>query len=254
MKGQEVLAAHVPELQEGRGPLIVGIILAAFSAASAALLAVDRLGPAWSGAGQVLALSLGFLWSAQFYWRRREYQARWGSLAYRNAFARHMLLGVPVMFAAIAHTPYLPGEPIRFGWAAPLVWLAGLYLALTGALLYVRSYGVFGVDRLAALYVYFPAEGRLVNSSIYGILRHPAYSGLVRIGLALGLWGGTWLSLPVGLFMPIGLTLWLRLVEEPELIERFGARYAEYRKSVPAFWPRARDASAFLKFLIAGEA
>jgi protein-S-isoprenylcysteine O-methyltransferase Ste14 len=52
--------------------------------------------------------------------------------------------------------------------------------------------------------------------------------------------------------MPVGLTLWLRLVEEPELIERFGQGYATYRRNVPAFWPKPRDAGKFLRFLISG--
>ncbi len=50
--------------------------------------------------------------------------------------------------------------------------MIGLYLALSGALLYVRSYVVFGVDYLAALYVYFPAEGRIVVFSLHAQLQH----------------------------------------------------------------------------------
>jgi protein-S-isoprenylcysteine O-methyltransferase Ste14 len=46
--------------------------------------------------------------------------------------------------------------------------------------------------------------------------------------------------------------LWLRLVEEPELIERFGQRYATYHRNVPAFWPRLGDARKYLQFLITG--
>lgn len=53
--------------------------------------------------------------------------------------------------------------------------------------------------------------------------------------------------------MPIGLTIWLRLAGEPELIERFGEGYAEYRRRVPAFWPRLGDAGRFARFLVAGE-
>jgi protein-S-isoprenylcysteine O-methyltransferase Ste14 len=76
---------------------------------------------------------------------------------------------------------------------------------------------------------------------------------VIRVGLAFGLWRGTWFSILFGLFMPIGLTLWLRLVEEPELIERFGEGYADYRRKVPAFWPRVQDAGKFMKFLVTGQ-
>ncbi len=52
--------------------------------------------------------------------------------------------------------------------------------------------------------------------------------------------------------MPVILTLWLRLVEEPELIERFGGGYRAFRREVPAFWPRPRDVGRFYRFLLAG--
>ncbi|MEK9163968.1 MAG: methyltransferase, partial [Chloroflexota bacterium] len=163
------------------------------------------------------------------------------------------LPGLPFMFAAIFHTAYLPGMRLPLSGATPIVSMIGLYLLVTGALLYVRAYLVFGTDNLAMLYVYFPQEGCMVNSSIYSVLRHPAYSGAIRIGMALGLWRGTAFSILFGHFMPIGLTIWLRLVEEPELIERFGEGYRAYRQKVPAFWPRWQDAQKFWRFLVRGQ-
>lgn len=252
MEGRDILIARVPDLQQGRGPLIGLIVLVVLAAASGAMIAVDRLWPAWTLAGQVAGVLLGFVVTAQFFWRRKEYRAKYGDLAYRNAFAHFALPGLPIMFAAIFHTLYLPGDRVVTGWLTPITSMLGLYFLVTGILLYVRSYRTFGMDNLAMLYVYFPAEGRLVNSSIYGILRHPAYSGAVRMGLAFGLWRGTLWSVLFGLCMPIGLTIWLRLVEEPELIERFGAAYRDHRRSTPAFWPRLKDLGRFYSFLVTG--
>lgn len=249
--GRDKLADHVPDLRRGRGPLIGIIALAFFGIATAIMMIVDWLWPQWTAAGQIGIIAIGFVWAGQFFWRRKEFRAKWGDRAYRNAFGLYMLPGLPFIFAAIAHILYLPGERVVAGWATPLVSMIGLYLVVTGLLLYVRSYLVLGVDNLSMLYVYFPEESRLVNTSIYSILRHPAYSGAVRIGMAFGLWRGTWFSILFGLFMPIGLTLWLRLVEEPELIQRFGAAYAEYRRTVPAFWPRVQDVGRFWQFLLA---
>jgi len=39
-------------------------------------------------------------------------------------------------------------------------------------------------------------------------------------------------------------------VEEKELIQRFGPSYLDYRKHVPAFWPRLRDFGKFLGFFV----
>jgi len=246
------LMAHVPDLRAGRGPIIGLIALASFTAATVVMMVVDRLWPAWTGLAQVAAIVVAFAWTGQFFWRRKEYRARWGDLAYRNAFGRHVLIGLPMIFAAIAHNAYLPGQRIPLGWATPVVALIGLYLTATGLMLWVRAVVTFGLDNLAMLYVYFPDEGRMVESSIYSVIRHPVYSAVIRFGLALGLWHGTWFSIAFGLFMPVGLTFWVRLVEEPELIERFGEGYAGYRREVPAFWPRVRDAGTFFQFLISG--
>jgi protein-S-isoprenylcysteine O-methyltransferase Ste14 len=248
----ENLVAHLPNVRAGRGGIFGLILLASFIVATTAMVALDWLWPAWTGFGQVGAILIGFGWTGQFFWRRQEYRARWGDLAYQKAFRKHILVGLPLIFAAIAHNAYLPGQRIPLGWAGPVVFAVGLYLVVTGLVLWARAIFTFGFDNLAMLYVYFPDEGRLVESSIYGIIRHPVYTAVIRIGLALGLWRGTWFSITFGLFMPIGLTFWLKLIEEPELIERFGPGYATYRRNVPAFWPRARDAGKFLRFLMTG--
>jgi protein-S-isoprenylcysteine O-methyltransferase Ste14 len=251
--GQENFLAHVPELRSRPRRLIAILLaLASFGTATALMLGLDGRWPRWSPLGQVAGVVVGFVVAAQFFWRRKAYRAKYGDMAYRNAGLHFIVPGLPVMFAAIFHTLYLPGERIVPGWAAPITSLGGIVFLAVGAALYVRAYIAFGVDNLAMLYVYFPAEGRMVNSSIYDILRHPAYAGVVRTGLAFGLWRGTWFSILFSLFMPVGLTMWLRLVEEPELIERFGANYADYRRRVPAFWPRWRDVPRFLRFLMTG--
>jgi len=45
MKGEDVLAAHVPDLRVRRGPLINLIALVSAAATSAAMMIVDRLWP-----------------------------------------------------------------------------------------------------------------------------------------------------------------------------------------------------------------
>jgi protein-S-isoprenylcysteine O-methyltransferase Ste14 len=95
------------------------------------------------------------------------------------------------------------------------------------------------------MYIYFPQESRLVQASIYGVLRHPVYSGVLRVGLALVLWNGSPFALFAGLMGLLTMSIWVRRVEEHELIERFGATYRDYRSRTPAFfnlqprtWPK----------------
>src|SRR3989304_2785772 len=254
MNGSEAVLNHVPELkQRSRRVIALLIALSCFALATAGMVIVDVLWPQWTALGQIVGVMLGFVISAQFFWRRREYREKYGDQSYRNAFLHFILPGLPFMFAAIFHTAYLPGMRLPLNGATPIVSIFGLYLLVTGALLYVRAYLVFGVDNLAMLYVYFPAEGRMVNSSVYSILRHPAYSGAIRMGLAFGLWRGTLWSVIFGLFMPIGLTIWLRLAGEAEWGGRLGEGFAECRRKVPAFWRGVGDGRSFLRFLMRGQ-
>lgn len=244
--------AHVPDLAQGRGWLVGLLAFLVFGVASALMMLVDHLLPAWTGVGQVLLIALGFVWMGQFFWRRAEYTRRWGAMAYRNAFARHVLIGLPTILAAVFHTGYVPG--VRIVAAPYTLWLnlLALYLFITGVTLWLRAAFACGLDTLAMLYVYFPQEGHLVESSIYRILRHPIYSAVSRVVLALGLWRGTWFSMAFALCVPVGLTLWLRFAEERELVERMGDEYRDYQRSRPAFWPRLRDVPAFWRFLATG--
>jgi len=253
-KGLDQLRKHVPDLHSpARSALIGLVVILIFSLTTAIFFILDSLWPSWTFAWTIGALIGAFLLVSQFFWRRNEFKARWGEMAYRNAFARYVLTGLPIIFAVVAHPAYMPGPAISVnGWTIGIS-LLGWYLYIVGTVLLIRAIFTFGANNLAMLYVYFPEEGQMVDSAIYSILRHPVYAGIVRIGISLGLLNGNWFALTFGLFMPLGLTIWLRLVEEKELLERFGTGYADYRQKVPAFWPRLHDWDKFYRFLITGK-
>jgi protein-S-isoprenylcysteine O-methyltransferase Ste14 len=253
LPGLDRLAAHVPELRSLAGFALIALIaLSCFSAATAGMLVVDHVAPAWSGAAQLGAIGVAAVLVGGFFRRRAAYRERWGDLAYRNAFARHVLTALPVLIAALLHTAWLPGRYVVVDpWSIPIAVLVA-WLLVSGFVLWLRAIFTFGFDNLAMLYVYVPHEGRMVESSIYGVIRHPAYSGVMQVVLALALARGTWFSIAFGLLMPAGMTIHLRLFEERELLERFGTGYAEYRRRTPAFWPHPRDVGRYLRFLAAG--
>lgn len=80
------------------------------------------------------------------------------------------------------------------------------------------------------------AQGELVTSGPYALLRHPQYVGLVlAIGGALVQWP-TVITLAMA---PVLLGMYWRLAmrEDRELEARFGDQYRSYTKRVPAFVP-----------------
>ncbi|WP_445735626.1 methyltransferase family protein [Mariniflexile sp.] len=80
-------------------------------------------------------------------------------------------------------------------------------------------------------------ENRLATGGLYGLVRHPQYTGLF-----IGLFGEGIVHWPtlfsVGLFpiIVIAYTLLARR-EEKKVIEQFGEEYLEYRRHVPMFLP-----------------
>ena len=129
-----------------------------------------------------------------------------------------------------------------------------IYLLVTGVVLWVRAVLVFGIDNLSLMYIYFPEESRLVSSNVYSVLRHPIYSAVLRLIFALVLWNGSPFALFAGVMAPLSMYVWVRTVEERELIERLGEGYRDYRRHVPAFFnfdPRAW--MTLWRFLVSGK-
>ena len=249
--GLQELTHHFPDLGRTQGWVKLALrALAVFALTTTFFLWTDRLIPDWQPDGQILALTLGFGIMGQFFWRKRAYQERYGELAYRNAFVRFVLPGLSVIFATVAHCAYAPGIEIPDVWWNSYLSAAGWFYLVVGAVLWVRSALTFGADNLAWSYVYFPDEGRLVDTQMYGFLRHPVYSGVLRVTIGLCLLNGNWPALVFALLAPLGFTGWVRLVEERELLRRFPG-YAEYRQRVPAFW--TWHAVKFWRFVLSGE-
>ena len=253
LKGMDQLRARVPDLNTPRGNLRVGLyVLAWFALVTFYFITTDKI-PDWSIDSQIVVIALGFLWLSLFFSRKKAYKEKYGNLAYRNAFAHFGVPGLALILSAVFHTGYMNGPFVPHGWWTDIFVPLGWLMLLVGAGLWIRGIRAFGFDNLALLYVYFPEEGQIVDSNIYSVLRHPIYAAVLRVIIGLGLLNGNADALAFILLAPLGLFGWIRLVEEKELLERFGASYADYRKRVPAFWPKWRDLGKFFGFLLKGE-
>jgi protein-S-isoprenylcysteine O-methyltransferase Ste14 len=253
IKGLDQLRKHIPDLNTPLGALrffVFPIIL--FFLITFFFNTIRFTRPYWQLVAEILLGGLGFGLLYQFFRYKQDIKARFGPLAYRRAALLYGLPAVTIIAAVVARVRYLPGPEIpRFGWYIVLPAL-GWVSIVAGALLGLRTVQIFGVDNLTMLYVYFPEESQLVNHRIYNILRHPAYSAVQYIAFGLALLNGNWFAFACALIIAFGLWGWVRLVEEKELIERFGQAYVEYRQHVPPFLPRLRDLGGFIGFLIAG--
>jgi protein-S-isoprenylcysteine O-methyltransferase Ste14 len=254
MRGVDKIQKHLPGYNTNTGRLrVFGVPVILFLFVTILFITEDRTWPVWLLDGEVVIGTLGFVLMYMFFRVRADFKEKYGPLAYSEAATRCLFPGLALIFAVIARIGYIPGPPIPHFWWYPALDVLGWLLIITGGLLWVRSVQVFGVDNLTMLYVYHPEEGRIVHHAIYDILRHPIYGAAQRVAIGLAFLNGTWFALTLSLILALGLWGWVRLVEEKELIERFGSDYAGYRQGVPAFWPRFRDLRGFVEFMVTGK-
>lgn len=254
IKGLDQIRKHVPDLNTPLGVLrffLLFIVL--FFLVTALFTTVHFPRAFWPLVAEIMLCGLGFFLLYQFFRQRQNYKARFGPLAYSRAASRFGFPGVTIIAAMVARIRYLPGPEIPHFWGYILLPVLGWALIVVGVILSFRTVQTFGVDNLTMLYVYFPEESHLVNHNIYNILRHPAYAAVQCIAFGLALLNGRWFALACAIFFLLGLWGWVRVVEENELIMRFGPSYIEYRKRVPAFWPLLGDLRGFFGFLIFGK-
>ena len=81
-------------------------------------------------------------------------------------------------------------------------------------------------------------ENRLATDGLYGLIRHPQYTGLF-----IGLFGEGvvhWPTLFSVAVFPVIVLAYVLLArrEERQVLERFGEQYRPYRRRVPMFFPR----------------
>lgn len=253
IKGFDQILKHVSDLTTPLGVLrffLPSLILFILMTALSTLLRFT--GYFWLLAVEIVPGGLGFGLLALFFRYKADFKSRFGPLAYSRAASWLGFPGVVMIGTLIARIRYLAGPLIPRFWGLNGLPVLGWALMVMGVLLALRTVQIFGVDNLVMLYVYFPEESHLVNHKIYDILRHPAYAAVQCIAFGLALLNGSWLAFAGAVIFSMALWGWLRLVEEKELIQRFGPAYIEYRQRVPAFLPHPRHLAGLFEFMIFG--
>jgi len=220
--------------------------------------------------GVLLLEIVGFFLAWQMWLWKNRLKEKYGPTSYQrivfSGFAGIILVITLAFTQYIPYYSYAPAfwasSPLQilatplekfFGGAGPALFYAKEILAvaliITGLMMCARAIQIFGVDYMAVVYLYFPEESQIQENEIYSVLRHPAYASLLIIALGGTFHTFTLLSFLSFLTFLLGFYVHIYLVEEKELIQRFGDSYKTYRKKVPAFFIRPRDKNIFLRFL-----
>ena len=84
------------------------------------------------------------------------------------------------------------------------------------------------------------ATQKLVAEGPYSYCRNPMALGTALFYLGVAFWLGSLSAMGLGLVYPVGILIYIKLIEEKELEERFGSEYIEYKKRTPFLIPRLR--------------
>jgi protein-S-isoprenylcysteine O-methyltransferase Ste14 len=127
--------------------------------------------------------------------------------------------------------------PRGSAWSTP-AWLRGVSVGLV-----VLGLGVAVVSGLALGRALTPTpvpngRGRLRTDGLYGLVRHPIYTGVLTVVVGLTLGSGSWAGLALGL-VTVGFFGVKARWEEARLAEAF-PDYGAYAAGTPRFVPRSR--------------
>ena len=152
------------------------------------------------------------------------------------------LMTIVAVTILVMWSMYLVRDPlleVKFGVRWPLVSVGVVLLALS-CYLNVQVYRqvpkrmALGLDEVSS-----DDFGELVTNGIYSRSRHPRFLGMALAVAAVAFltnFAALYVLVPVYL---VGITL-VAILEERELVARFGSQYLEYARDVPRFVPRFR--------------
>ncbi len=123
----------------------------------------------------------------------------------------------------------LPGLDIRYGWSNMPAWVsiaAGVVLFLC----YMLVFRTMQVNSFLSRVVEVADSQKVVDTDVYGIVRHPMYVGMTILyivsPIVLGSW---WAVIPALVIIPV---IVFRILDEEKALEQELPGYVEYKQKV----------------------
>ncbi len=123
----------------------------------------------------------------------------------------------------------LAGLDFRFGWTTVPQWLV-----IPASVLLLASYGLYAEVMRENSYLSRTVEVQenqtVIDTGLYGIVRHPMYLSTIVLYLSIPLVLGSWISFAVFLLYPVVIVF--RIRNEEQVLEDGLAGYSEYKQRV----------------------
>ena len=123
----------------------------------------------------------------------------------------------------------IAGLDFRFSWSKIPTWITiiGSVILLVSYVLYAE---VLRENAYLSRTVEIQKDQKVIDSGLYGIVRHPMYAATLWLFLAIPIVLGSWYSLIC--FFPYIAILFVRIRNEEKVLEDGLDGYAEYKKRV----------------------
>lgn len=186
---------------------------------------------------------LGGLWVMRVYFMRRVRQGGERPTLDRKAIEREgqgLFVGrtLVLLFLAAVLVVYALNPPWLRVFSIPLPdWLrwAGFGLGLVGLGLWTWTQAVLGKEYSPQLQL--RRQHRLVTSGPYAWMRHPMYTAMFGVGIALALLTANWCFVLFAVAMIAGFVIRAPR-EERMMLETFGEEYQVYMQRTGRFFPK----------------
>jgi protein-S-isoprenylcysteine O-methyltransferase Ste14 len=171
------------------------------------------------------------LWLLPFFLNRARGQGRAVQIDARARLG--ILITSGAFFLANTHAPAL--------WRAPLeTWRAAAGLIFGTAAIALVWLAVGKLGKQWRVDAGLNADHELVQTGAYRLVRHPIYlSMLCMLAMNLAM-TGTWPGWPIAVVLGLAGTEVRVRVEDELLRQRFGVKFTEWQKRVPAYLPFVR--------------
>jgi protein-S-isoprenylcysteine O-methyltransferase Ste14 len=116
-------------------------------------------------------------------------------------------------------------------------WLRYVCVGLLALGLGIRWTAIYTLGKAFSANVAIHSTQTLNRSGLFRYMRHPSYTGMVLIFLAVGLNTRNWLGLAIIFLAPLAALLYRIHVEEAALTGAFGEQYVEYSRTTKRLIP-----------------
>ena len=123
----------------------------------------------------------------------------------------------------------ISGLDFRFNWSNIPIWLT-----ITTSVILLASYGLYievmRENKYLSRTVEIQENQKVVDTGLYGIVRHPMYFSVTFLFLSMPIILGSWYAFLILLIIPIVLVV--RIINEEKVLEKDLKGYKEYKKKV----------------------